>query len=231
MIPNEGYHLIGKGLYTISEASRLIRISSSRIRRWIMGYTFKVGDEVHSSPPIVELGLRFISDVPLLSFSDLQEIRFVKAFLDRGVSWKTLRIASEQAKKILKKDHPFSTGRFVTDGRTILADVADLLGDKALLDIVRGQLGFKKIISPFLRQLEFENDQAVRWWPLGRSRQVVIDPNRSFGQPIVSGEGVPTAILFRAYRVENTIGSVAGWFEVDPGAVKDAVEFEERLAA
>jgi uncharacterized protein (DUF433 family) len=58
-----------------------------------------------------------------------------------------------------------------------------------------------------------------------------VDPLRSFGQPIVSKEGVPTAVLARAFHVEQSIASVARWFEVSKRAVKQATEFESQLAA
>jgi len=37
----------------------------------------------------------------------------------------------------------------------------------------------------------------------GKDRQIVIDPNRSFGKPIVNIEGVPAKFLFEAYNVEK----------------------------
>jgi hypothetical protein len=33
-------------------------------------------------------------------------------------------------------------------------------------------------------------DIAARWWPLGRTRGIVIDPKRQFGQPIDDATGV-----------------------------------------
>jgi uncharacterized protein (DUF433 family) len=70
----------------------------------------------------------------------------------------------------------------------------------------------------------------VRWWPLGRDHRVVLDPERSFGRPIITPESVPTAILARAFQAEGSIDSVARWYEVDPRSVLDAVEFEKKLA-
>jgi len=88
------------------------------------------------------------------------------------------------------------------------------------------------MLQPYLYiGLEFQADQLVRWWPLGMRRRVVIDPRRAFGQPIVAKEGVPTAILAGAVQLEQSVAEVADWYEVDPRSVRDAVEFEEKLAA
>jgi uncharacterized protein (DUF433 family) len=49
---------------------------------------------------------------------------------------------------------------------------------------------------------------------------------RSFGQPIVSREGVPTSILAQAFEIEQSVEVVADWYEVDPVSVQDAIAFE-----
>ena len=223
--------LIGVGLYTVAEAARLTRVPPARIRRWIRGYRYKYAAdrEARYSPPVFPSEIVPIEGARSLSFLDLQEIRFVDAFRRRGVSWKTLRLAHERGQALVHNSHPFATGMFWTDGRAILLELAK--GDVALLDIIRGQLAFKRIIEPYLSQLDFEHDQAIRWWPMGKHRRVVIDPKRNFGQPIVSKEGVPTAVLAKAYRVERSVVKVTRWFKVEEKSVRDAVAFERRLAA
>ena len=124
-----------------------------------------------------------------LDFLDLVEIRYVKAFVEAGVSWHVLRAAHERAAEMLHVDHPFATKRFFTDGQTILTRVAE----PAFLDLMGNQLAFSRILGRYLagaEGLDFDdNDMARRWWPMGRKRLVVIDAERSFGQPIVSTEG------------------------------------------
>jgi uncharacterized protein (DUF433 family) len=168
-----------------------------------------------------------------LSFLDLQEIVFVDAFLNAGVSWKTMRAAHHAAEQNLGR-HPFSTGRFATDGRRILLD---LTGDVAAVDpafqeVVTNQLAFRRLILPYLVKLDFGKDgQAIRWWPVGKRRRIVVDPERSFGQPIVNKEGVPTVVLARAFQVERSAPIVARWYGVSRLSVVDAVQFEASLKA
>lgn len=223
---------IGVGIYSVPEASRLTDVSSQRIRRWIKGYTFSVGQIRKKSPPVWQSQLPEIDGKISLGFLDLMEVRFVSEFRDRGVSWKTLRMAAERAKQLFHTDHPFSTTRFVTDGRNIFVDIKNKTGETSLIDIVKNQLTFRKILAPYLKGLDFDNnDNALRWWPMEKSRQVVIDPLRSFGQPIVAKEGVPTMVLAKAVKVEKSIQAVSSWYDVSIRAVKAAVEYEKRLAA
>ena len=250
------YQWIGSGLHTVAEACRLTGISPGRVRRWMRGYTFVRRGEPRTSPPLI-LG-EYASNEPgsiALSFMDLVEVRFVDAFLKKGVRWPTLREAHDRAARELGVSHPFATRKFATDGHSILARI----GQAAIVDIVGGQLGFHRILKDHLvTGLDFKDQLAVRWWPLGRHRPVVIDASRSFGQPIVNREGVPTAVLHRAYIAESrsqigltslaepseaaesalgttlhagAIERVARWYDVERRSVRAAVEYELQLAA
>lgn len=226
------FNHIGVGLYTVCDASRLSHVSASRIRRWLRGYTFTTKSGLHKSPPVVDSPLPSPDPtVLILNFLDLQETMFVNAFIDAGVKWKTLRIAHTKAARRLGP-HPFSRGKFVTDGRQIFEDLVPNVGDAAFVNMVSDQMAFKRTVLPYVVKLDFSaKGQAERWWPLGKNRKIVVDPQRAFGQPIVAREGVPTLILAKAYRVEQSFIYVARWFDVNERSVRDAVEFEETLAA
>jgi len=227
--------LLGIGVYTVPEAARLTGVSAPRIRRWLTGYTFTSRATQRSSAPVWQRQVVSSSGELVLSFRDLLEVRFVDAFRRHGVRWKVIRLAAERAAEIIEDSHPFSTRRFKTDGRSIFADIVQETGEESLLDLARSQYELKAIVEPFLFEgLEFSeiSGAPVRWWPLGLDRRVVIDPERSFGQPIVTPESVPTSILAKAVKAEEgSIDSVARWYLVHPKAVKDAVELETRLAA
>lgn len=224
--------LLGVGVYTPSEAARLTGVSAGRIKRWLSGYVFKSGEGAHASPPLWQPEIHS-TDSLVLSFRDLLEVRFVDAFRQHGVGWKSIRIAAEHAARIIQDSHPFSTRRFKTDGRSIFAEILQETGEESLLDLVRSQYGLKAILEPFLFEgLEFAaiGIAPVRWWPLGLDRRVVIDPEMSFGQPIVTPESVPTSILAKAFKAEGSLQAVARWYRVDPKSVEDAVDFEDNLS-
>lgn len=223
---------LGVGIYSVADAARLTSIHAQRIRRWLKGYTFSYDGKVHTSPPVWERQLPDVDGTLALGFLDLMEVRFVDAFRRHGVSWPTIRRAAERARNLYRDTHPFCTESFKTDGHSIFAEVLDQIGETSLLDVVKSQYAFKRILEPYLYTgLEFGEDRLARWWPLGRRRQVVIDPQRAFGQPIVADRGVPTVILAAAVRIDQSVEDVALWYEVNPRAVRDAIEFEEKLAA
>ncbi len=180
-------------IYMIAEAARLCGLSQGQVRRWI-----------RSPSPVVHTLRRVSKHGAMgLDFLDLIELRYVKAFIEAGVSWHVLRAVHERAAAMLRVDHPFATKTFLTEGHAILTRIAE----PALPEIVADRRAFSRMVNRYLageEGLDFDDGGvAIRWWPMGKKRLVVIDPKRSFGQPIVSTEGVPTAVLYKAYLAES----------------------------
>lgn len=165
-----------------------------------------------------------------LSFRDLLELRFVDAFIRAGVSWRTMRRAHTKAQNELESTHPFCSNRIFTDGRSILLQQGEEDSDQTLIDLATNQAEFSRIVEPFRKELEFSGNDII-WWPLGREREIVLDPKRNFGQPSVARSGVPTRVLARSVKTNRSVEVVSHWFEVSEGEVRDALDFETRLAA
>ena len=215
---------LGRGIYSLSDASFLTKIHPTKIGRWVKGYKWK--DKF--SRPLITSDYKPIDDYFSISFLDLIELFFIDAFMKHGVNLKTIRKAYQRAIRHAGVEHPFSTKKFKTDGKIILAQV----NDETLLNIINDQFAIKKILDPFLFDaFDFEDDVVNRLWPMGKNRQIVIDPSRSFGKPIVNNEGVQVEVLFRAYNTEKSINEVAKWFDVSNESVRDAVDYYQNLAA
>ena len=227
------HNLLNTGIYTVPEAARLSRVSVGRIRRWLRGYKFRTKKKKeHHSPALWRGQLEPIERSLALGFLDLIEIRFVDAFLKSGVSWAMLRKAHERGVELFNTPHPFCTQGFFTDGRQIFVELHKKTGERSLMEIVSNQHVFVQIITPFLKELEFDtNHSLLRWRPATSRRLVVLDPTRNFGRPIIFQHGVPTEVLARATRACKSIEEVSRWYEVPSAEIEDAVEFEQSLAA
>jgi uncharacterized protein (DUF433 family) len=129
--------------------------------------------------------------------------------------------------------YPFTCKRFETDGRTIFAAALEASGETQLLDLPKRQFAFTKIIEPSLyRGIEFgRNELASRWYPVTRSKAIVLDPTLSFGKPIVTHGSIRTSILYDAFKAEGNKPFVAKLYDVPVSAVEAAIRFEERLMA
>ena len=127
--------------------------------------------------------------------------------------------------------HPFSTRKFLTDGRTIFLESASTDDDARLVNLKTNQYELKHVIERTFKDLDLNDETVSRWRPFHGKSSIVIDPLRSFGQPIASKYGVPTAVLFDAVSAEGTVEKAATVYEVSVQAVRDAVAFEELLMA
>jgi hypothetical protein len=227
--------LIGVGVYTPAEAGRLLHVQPSKISRWLRGH--KMGGRFYEPLWTPEVDLN--DDRVFLGFRDLMEARVVHGFIRAGVSAIRVRAAIQLARDVLGRDHPLSTNRFRTDGREIFLHVIETDPDgterERLLNLFKRQYEFKGIIDPILKTVDFGDDgNPLLWWPGGRRLHVVVDPARSFGQPIDAASSVPTAVLAAAAKLEGIHGAATA-YAVSDASVRRAIEFEssmeQRLAA
>lgn len=217
--------LLGVGLYTPAEAARLLRVPAGKIVRWLRGHEVNGKWYDRLWQPQIQLGDEKI----YLGFRDLMELRTAHAFMQAGVSAIMIRRAIIEAQKYVDEERPLSTTKFLTDGRSIFLEIADESGDTKLLDLFKRQYAFKRIVEASLRGVEFEGISPVRWWPANRSRKILVDPQRSFGQPIESESGVPTAVLAAAVKAEGTIEAAARVWQVSVQSIARSIRFEGEL--
>lgn len=232
---------LGRGAYSAVESLRLLnfsrpgtpaarRVSRNTVARWMRGYDHGK-DAARHSEPLWRPDYHNDDDQIELSFRDLIELRFVKAFRDLGVGLATIRDCYRRAVDEVRDERPFSTQKFRTDGKTIFLEITEKDHDGRMIDLKRRQQVFRSFIEPSLRDLEFDASVVARWYPLGVERKsVLIDPTRLFGRPIV-GAGVPTEVLADAIKIEGSIEAVAILYEVSKSDIRNAIKFEQRLAA
>jgi uncharacterized protein (DUF433 family)/GNAT superfamily N-acetyltransferase len=224
---------VGVGLYTISEAARIVGVKSADLRQWLRDYTYSVRGVEYRRRPFVERTLP--EDPNIVTFLELIELLFIKLFRSQGVSMRLIRAAAERAAERWGTDYPFAVKRFDTDGKYIFATLQNDSGEPiALEELSRGQLALDRVIRPFFRKLDYEgNADALRFWPMERDGRVVLDPHRQFGQPIDAETGVPTRVLFAAVKANEaeSLRAIADWYEVPIAAVEAAVEYERSLLA
>ena len=101
-----------------------------------------------------------------------------------------------------------------------------------MLEPLGGQLQFENIIRQSLKDVDFEIKKPVRWWIEGQDKGILVDPTRSFGKPIDNITGIPTSVLYRAWKVNDESEEiVADDFFIAPEVVRRACEFETSLRA
>lgn len=229
----------GIGIYTLPDAARLVRTDVAKLRRWLYGYSYRKTDgdvkrDYRSSPLwIPQYSPRELGE-QVIGFRDLLEARIVREFVGRGVPLIVVRRCLAEAKRLFGGDYPLTRQRFLTDGETIFHEALETEGadgEPALLDLRRRQHVFRTIIKDSLYAgIEYDGEEARRWYPEGRKNPVVIDPEVQFGHPVIEPVGVPTAALYAAWLAEGKKrATVAKLYEVDARHVDAAVRYEKKL--
>jgi len=216
----------GIGIYTAPEAARMVGMQSATLRRWLLGYHHQAKREAPLWHPQYDPN---DDDGMLLGFRDLVEARIVNALRGKKIGLPTIRTCLDRARAIVGQDHPFSTRRFKTDGKTIFLEITRGLDEPQLIDLKRSQGVFSRVVAPTLDDLDFGADGAERWWLLHGRRTIVADPERSFGQPIIADHGITTARVAQAVEAEGSVEKVAKIYEIKPRLIRDALAYESQL--
>lgn len=227
-----GTRPLAGGFYTVGEAARLLKIDNElRIRGWLRGYGGGAG-------PVIERQYPLRNGTDEIGFYDLMEIRFIEYFRRQKISLQSIRKAAAAAREELHHQHPFALSniKFVTDRKRIFHLTAEETKDAKLRDIVSGQYAMYDVIEQFLAKgIEFHpaSNLPESWRPDPETfPDIILDPHRAHGLPILARYGVPTSALFGLWRAEEQdYEAVADWYQIPRDAVEQAVEYELDLAA
>jgi hypothetical protein len=218
--------LIGIGLYTPADASRLSGIPAAKLTRWLRGYTVKGREHPKLWASQIDLG----DDRTYLGFRDLMEARVADRFIALGISPQRIRKAIALAQDMIGEQRPLSTNNFRTNGQTIFLRTTDTSEDgeerAQLIDLFKRQYSLISILDPLLKDVDMDDlGLPAQWWPHGRSKKILVDPQRSVGQPVDEESNIPTFILAQAAKYRG-IDAAARDYEVPKSTIRRAVEFE-----
>ena len=230
------HNYFGLGAYSLAEAARLLKLPTANVRRWLTGYRYQSKSGLNSladktQPSLWRLQYPKMDDHVVLGFKDLIELKIVSEFLAQGISIQTVRCCLEEARNLINDSHPFTTRQFQSDGVTIFLQHIAENGTERTLDLKRRQFVIHKVMEQSFRDLDIANELVASWRPYNGKKTILIDPMRSFGQPISSEYGVPTITLAQAAKAESSLKAVARLYEVSLGVVRDAVAFEKSLVS
>lgn len=213
-------------VYSYADADALAGVGRGTSKRWIEGYSYsRSGGARVAMPPVT-------SDREItgggVSFFDLIEIIAIGRFREIGVPVPRVRRIVTAAQTTFNVRHPLSTLTFKVGARGVFVKqgtvLHDVLGRKA-------QPAWDDILGPFLETLDYRDAVAYRWWPLGKGKPILLDPEYGFGQPVIAGTGIRTEIIRERFEVGDSITQIANDFNVSSDEVESAIQFELKRTA
>ena len=234
--------LLGIGIYTRTEAARLLKLSPARVSSWVKGYRYSWGPHDArrrgKQPPVIKTDIPMFDGTLVVSFLELMELRIVKRFRDEGTSLQTVRLVWERAAAAFGTEHAFAHHRFFTEAGHILVSLEndppnttpeilyEISSRRAPLQAIAGLL-----VKESVQEVEFDDRTKLvsEWRPQGPTIPVVLNPGIAFGAPTVAGTRVPTNVLYH-FAQSHPISDLARLFELTEGQVTAALGFESHLA-
>jgi uncharacterized protein (DUF433 family) len=222
---NSPPHRVVRPLYSFADADRLAGAKRGTSSRWLRGYAYKAADGAMVRRPPVTTGLDRDGTV---SFIDLIEVVAIGRLKELGLPLSEIRKIVAECQEDLGYSRPLTSLKFKTDGKETFVSFGDqLLG----LRKRRGQRAWNEILEPFLEELDYRDAYASRWWPMGRDKPIVIDPDYGFGLPVVAKSGVRTEILLERFEAGDSVEQIADDFDLNAADVKEAIDYEKTRAA
>lgn len=216
--------------YAISEAAVYLRLPKSTLRAWVLGQRYHLDGKTRLFRPVID-----IADPRdrKLSFINLVEA-FVLAGIRRehSIPLPKVRRAADYLRRTFRTRRPLAEEQFETDGVELFVEKFGALigatqeGQLQMRDIIRGRL--KRV-----RRDPAGVPEKIVLFPVGRTAakgDVVIDPRRSFGRPILDGYGLRTAVVAERFQAGEKIEELARDYGVPSEAIENAVRCEPRAA-
>lgn len=211
--------------YNMADASRILRLPYSTVRYWTRGR-----NQGQKIPPVIDLAEK---DPPGLSFINLVELHVLSSIRRKhNVSLQTIRDSLHYVNEKLGRDNPLATEEFKTNG-------IDLFVEKfnRLINVSdRGQIVLEEVLTAYLDRIERDKKGlAKRLYPFARTsspetqpKYIAIDPEISFGRPIIASQGIRTNILAERYLAGDSIEDLARDYNTRREEIEDAIRCELR---
>lgn len=211
---------LGLGIYTASEIAKILRLPYGKVYTWMNKYwDDKLGSLYGSKYSWQMEGTRAVS------FHTFVEFYIMMLFSDAGVKPKQVLQAHSELVDMFGTAFPFAKKEVLEgircDGKTIyfenMGDIIELNGTKQFnLDIIK----------LFFVKLDFDKDDlASRYWPLGKDKSIVVDPQRKFGSPVLKYQNIYPETFYGMYKAGEPIDFIAHLFEVSKQMVEDSIEY------
>jgi uncharacterized protein (DUF433 family) len=214
---------LGMGAYAVPDIAVILGLPQAKVRRVLNElWDVRLGKEFFGE----EISMR-IARQKFVSFHVLIEFFVYFELRERGVSSQRILKARKAMTKDLDTPHPFATASVLHTRKKIWyefeQDIIDADGTR--------QTNLGEIIEQFSEKIDFNGEKlAVRFWPLGKNRHVVVDPKHQFGAPTVPGTNVNAQVLYQMSRSGEQVETLAALYDLTEQDVRDAIQLYQRAA-
>jgi uncharacterized protein (DUF433 family) len=202
------------------------------LRSWVAGRLYPVAGRPRRSQPLIRL------DDPqglYLSFINLIEAHVLAAIRrGHGVKLPKVRKALNYVQRRFQIDRPLIDQSFQTDGLDLFVERYGELVNASQ----EGQGAMKEMIGVYLQRIQrdsqgipvklypFTRDTEAERAPASDPRLIVMNPEISFGRPVIAGTGIPVSSIYERYKAGDSVAELANDFRLETSAIEEAIRCE-----
>lgn len=216
---------LGEGIYLVKDVAKILNLDYELCRRWILGY-WDGALKDNFSYVFGEKGNKAINFYSLIEFCTFYKLR------EKGIGAATIRKLHEDLSVEFNTPYPFAIAYdyYIEKRKQKKYVIIDLI-DGLLKHDGKKKLYLKFYLADFLEKVEFgDNNVARRYFPLGKDKNVVVDPLHQFGQPIILGTNIKTQTIFSLHKGGETNENICILYDLPIEKVQDAISFHENAA-
>ena len=165
---------------------------------------------------------------------NLIELYVLDAIRRYEISFPKIRKSLDFLEKKYPSKHPLADNSFATDGLHLFVEQYG----KLIAASHEGQITMENILKYYLKRIE-RNAQGIpiKLYPftckrtLDEPKRIIIDPQISFGRPVLAGTGIPTSVIYERFMAGDSTNNIALDYKVDQEKIEDAIRCEQESKA
>jgi uncharacterized protein (DUF433 family) len=210
---------LGEGVYFAYDVAAILGLKYHKVRYLMKTYwnSYTFGSDRNRA-------INFFGLIEFYTYYHLREM---------GFSASHIKLFHSQLAKNLGTQYPFASIRVVDRKKTssISKIWYEHLGELMRDDRI-AQPAIKSFVKPFINHIEYGEDLiARRFFPLGKSKHVVVDPKHQFGQPVIDGTNLQTQTVFELYKAGESKHNICKLYNIKEKDVEEAIKFHKNNAA
>ena len=211
---------IGLGIYTVGDIAQILQLPYAKVYTWINKYwDEKLGNLYNENYSWKEDGNQSVS------FHTFVEFYVMMRFSEAGVLPKNVIKAHSELSEIYKTAFPFAL-KEVLDGMRSNGKHIYLQSKEDIIELNGTKQFNLEVIKMFFVNLDFDKDNlASRFWPMGKTKSILIDPSRRFGHPVIDGKNIEPEIIYNHYISGDPVKYISYVYEISESEVNHALEY------
>lgn len=218
---NNGNSWRTQPMYTFGEASQLAGVSPQTVRNWLFGYTVKErqASPLFKAPPDQTTFCSFLQLIEIIVAAQFRKVSHT--------SFLVVKRAYDNAQNEWGVNYPFAHLKLKAMGGHIVNMISESPSFQAVDEL--HQWTIPGLIQQTIDQLEYESELAAKWYPVGKTIPIVVDPRISAGLPTIVGRGVTVEAIDKRFSSGQKWDFIAQDYELTEDTVQEVLRYSRKI--